>query len=465
MPFPPKALFASSLFVRWLPLLAFSAVIAHHLWYVNSHAINIPHQDDIADFVQFIVSIESADSAKDVFKALFVQYNDHRTSASRLLVLGVYLVEGELNFHTLTLLANLALPLILLLFYLTVREEEYRWSYLLVSALLLLNLRYFEIILFSQGAVAYYYVFLYAFACIFTLHRVSWPKFVLAALFCTLSSLTMASGQIVWLLGLASLLHQCLVSGRRPLIFPAMWLLVAVVMLVLWHTGFTEVPHKITSEMVDRAAMTPTAGNVVMLDALIDATLVQALTRYAAFFLVILGSAPIYFSTLGAGAAGLVMVAVLLFITLRFYKHDDIRLALYCWFVVAFAAAVTMGRSLLVAPDYVLASRYSFLSTVLMCALALLVQVRFALFRTSAVFLVVLLTGTYWGWANYHFERPLQYYMHGRHLEFNKGSFPVIFRPVGESDAVVHRAIAAGIYNPPCRPFPKCETAPIHVPH
>jgi hypothetical protein len=73
--------------VRWLPLAAFCAVIAHHLWFVNSYAINVPHQDDIYDFVQFVSVVENADSAGGGFKALFNHYNDHRTSASRLLVL------------------------------------------------------------------------------------------------------------------------------------------------------------------------------------------------------------------------------------------------------------------------------------------------------------------------------------------------------------------------------------------
>jgi len=448
MPLSIKPLSASGLFVRWLPLLAFCAVITHYFWLLNSHAINIPYQDDIYDFLGFVSSVESADSARDALNALFTQYNDHRTSASRLLVFGVYLAEGELNFHTLTLFANLALPLILLLFYLTVREEKYRWVYLLVAALLLINLRYYEIILFSQAAFAYYYVFLYAFACIFTLHNVSWPKFVLAVVFCTLSSLTMASGQIVWLLGLVSLLHQSLMSGRRQLMWSAMWFLVAVVMLMVWRVGFTEV----------------STGPILLglPDQLIDPPppFYLAVARYAAWFFAILGCAFIDSSALGAGVVGIIMVALLSFITFRFHKHDDIRLALYCWFVVGFAAAVTVGRALLLAPDYVLGTRYSFLSVMLMSTLSLLVQVRFALFRTSVVFLVVVLAGMYWGWANYHFEKPLQNYMHARHLEFNREIFPVVLRPAGESDAVVNKAISAGIYNPPCRPFPKCEMLP-----
>ena len=448
----------SDFFVRWLPLAAFCAVIAHHLWFVNSYAINVPHQDDIYDFVQFVSVVENADSAGDGFKALFNQYNDHRTSASRLVVFGVYLAEGELNFHTLTLVANLGLLLILLLFYLTVRKERYRWVYLLVAALLLLNFRYFKIILFSQAAFAYYYVCLYAFACIFTLHKVSGPRFLLAAVFCTLSSLTLASGHIVWLLGLVSLMHQCLVSGRRSLMWPAMWLLFAAVILTLWYADFTQGIYRITSELIaNNRDNSPATASEFLSRALVDPTIKQVLTQYAAFFLVILGSAPIYFSTLGAGTAGFAILAVLLFVTLKCYKHDDIRHALYCWFLVAFAAAATVGRALLTTPEYVLTHRYSFISALLVCTLGLLLQVRFALVRTPAVLLVLLLAVTYWSWSNFHFKPLFQDHMNQRHSIFNNGHFPVVLTPVGESDVIVNKAISDGIYNPPCRPFPECE--------
>tara|TARA_R110002072_G_scaffold109763_1_gene237232 strand:+ start:1025 stop:2419 length:1395 start_codon:yes stop_codon:yes gene_type:complete len=453
-----KLLLTSDFFVRWLPLAAFCAVIAHHLWFVNSYAINVPHQDDIYDFVQFVSVVENTDSAGDGFKALFNQYNDHRTSASRLLVFGVYLTEGELNFHTLTLVADLGLLLILLVFYLTVRKEKYRWVYLLVAALMLLNFRYFNIILFSQAAFAYYYVCLYAFACIFTLHKVSGPRFLLAAVFCTLSSLTLSSGHIVWLIGLVSLLHQYLVSGHRSLMWPAMWLLVATVILTLWYGDFTQGVYMITSELIaNNVDSSPVTAGEVPFRAMVDPSIAQILEQYATVFLVILGSAPIYFSTVGAGAAGLVILLVLLFVSLKSYKHDDIRLALYCWFLVAFAAAVTVGRALLGTPEYVLNQRYSFISALLVCTLVLLLQVRFSLVRTPAVLLVLLLAVTYWSWSNFRFEPQVQNHMNQRHSTFNNGHFPVVLMPVGESDVIVNKAISDGIYNPPCRPFPECE--------
>jgi hypothetical protein len=451
MSFSPKSLLGSSFFIRWLPLLAFCAVIAHYFWFVSSNAINIPHQDDIYDFLQVVQLIEAADGAEDAFGEWFRQYNDHRTNASRLQIYAAYLVEGEVNFRTHAFLANLALPLILLLFYLVVRNEENRWLFLLVSSLLLLHLRTYTLVFWGQAAFAYYYVYLYAFACLFALHKVTAPKFALAIVLCSLSTFTNAAGQVVWLLGLTSLLHQSLVGGRRSLIYPALWLLVAVAMLLVWRAGF------IPTALPEISAENEAQIRAMFSGILIDAPLHQILARYAAWFLVILGAAVTDSSTLGAGVAGFIMLAILLIVSVRFYKSDDMRLILCCWYVVAFAAAVTVGRAILQQPDYILDSRYSFASVMLVTTLALLVQVKFKVFKTYAIYLFVFLAATYSVWAYSHFDRPLHEFMQKRYDLFNKNQFLVFGKPARESAAIVREAIAVGIYKPPCRPYPTCQ--------
>ncbi|MBK6737352.1 MAG: hypothetical protein IPG64_05255 [Haliea sp.] len=294
MPPPTKLSSTSGLLVRWLSFVAFFAVIAHHFWFVYSHAMNIPYHDDIYDFLRIFNLIESADSPAVAIKEWFSQYLDHRTNASRSLVYGAYLIEGEVNFHTLTLFANLALPFILLLFYLSVRSEEYRWGFLLISALLLLNLRAHAIILHSQAGFAYYYVFFYAFASLFALHKFTFLKFVVAAVLCSLATFTLASGQIVWLLGLASLLHQCLVTGRRSLMYPAIWLLLAITMLVLWRVGFVPVSTEIPSELTREQVL------LVFPNLLIEPSPLQLLTRYT-FFPGYLGLCVYCFQHVGGG--------------------------------------------------------------------------------------------------------------------------------------------------------------------
>jgi hypothetical protein len=445
MQFRSNSLLDSSLFVRWLPLLGFCAVIAQYFWLVYTYAVNIPHWDDIYDFLNFVILAESATSAWDAFTELYRQYNDHRTSASRIVVYATYLAEGEVNFHTLTLIGNLALPLILLLFFLTVRGEKYRWVLMLVSALLLLHLRYFTLISHAQATFAYFYVFFYAFACLFALHKVTPPKFVLAVALGALATFTFAAGQIVWVMGLASLLHQCFITKRTTYIYPAMWLLVSITVLVLWRVGFYEIP----------SARVLT----VLPDTLIDAPFHQQLVRYAAYFFVTIGSAFTDTSTIIAGALGTAILALLIFVTVRFYKQEDIRLALCCWFIVASVAAVALGRALWLPPEYILTTRYTLLSVLLVSTLTLLVQLRFSLLKPSVVYLFVPLAGFYWVWANHQFEPSINEILLSRHSNFNSNKYPVLDRPKGESNEIVDDAISVGIYRPPCKPLPQCETA------
>ena len=447
---PLKPISASNFLVRWLPFLAFCAVVLHHFSFLNNQAMNIPYQDDIYDFLEYIVLVEASDSPEQALEELYTQYNDHRTSASRLQVYGAYMLEGEVNFRTLTFLSNLALPMILLLLSLSARGEKHRWTFLLVSALLLLNLRAYDLVLFSQAAFAYYYVFFYAFACLFALHKVNFPKFLLALVLCTLCMYTYASGQVVWLLGAASLLHQCLFAERKPFIYIVVWLLAAVGMLVLWHTGFIDPSSQVPAQAIQN--MFP--------DNLVGASRYQVLMRYFSFFLVILGSAFTTSSTLVAGSIGLAMAASLSFLTVKFYRLEDMRLVFCCWFVVASAAAVTLGRGKYLAPDYVLETRYSFLSVMLLITLIMLAQVRLARFRSPAILLLaVALSGAYWSWAHSHFESPFQELVNKRYSEFNSEKFPVFSKPSGQSARVVREAVSAGIYNPPCRPFPMCENS------
>lgn len=446
MPLSPKSLSEPPLWLRRLTLLAFCAVIAHYFWFLNSHATNIPYQDDISDLVRFITQVESAENGWIALEAWFRQYNEHRVGATRLLVYAVYLIEGEMNFHTLMIVANLALPLILFLFYLGIKNDEQRWVYLLVAALLLVNLKHYTLAFMSQAAFAYYYVFLYAFACVFTLHRVTKVKFVVAAVFCFLSSFSLASGQIVWLIGLASLLHQCLLSGRRSLWYPLVWVVISIVMLVVWHWGYTVSEVEISADKV----------RAVFPDYMGDATLYEALPRYAAFFLAFTGSALVNFSALLSGICGAAMLALLVYMSLKNLQGDDIRLELCCWFAVATLAAATVGRALFIAPDTLLHVRYNFFSVMLVCPLALLMLTRFAIFRTHAMYIVVMLALLFSVSAWRDSEGQLNDALNSLYGYFNEGRYPVAGMSV-EANAIMKEAISAGIYNPPCRPFPACE--------
>lgn len=438
------------LLLRWLPLLALGAVVAHYLWFVYRHAVNIPYHDDIYDFLNFVIQVDSANSLRAVFDALWTNYNDHRTSASRLLVYGVYLVQDEVNFHSLTLLAHLALLFILMLFYMCIRSDEHKWVYILTAALLLLNLRSHPLMFFSQGGFAYYYVFFYAFASLFALHNVTGFRLVIAAVLSTLATFTLASGQIVWLIGLASLLQQSLVSRRKSIKYSLIWFLLAIAVLILWRIGFVVVHDKIPAGLPSDQ----------LVDSPVSLPLYLGLARYISWFLVILGCAFIDFSVMWAGVVGFIMLAILTCFTVKSYKCEDVRLVLCGWYVVLAAAAVSAGRALQIRQtEYILNERYSLLSVLLFCILFLLFQKRHRVCKSTVAYLMVLMAGMYSAWTFYHFKNAAQQTLNSRYELFNDGIYWVIRKPIAESVGIVNKAISAGIYHPPCRPFPACEAS------
>jgi len=414
-----------------------ACVIAYYLWFVYVHAINVPFHDDIFDLLRFVTQMDNAPSATARLGVLNETYNDHRTSATRLLVYGIYLLENEVNFRTLTIVANLALPMILLLLYLVVRDDPYRWVWLLIAALLLLTPRIHKLVLHAQSSFAFLYVVLYAFAGLFALHRVTPVRFGCAVILCALSTFTLASGKIVWLLGLASLLHQSYVLKQRSFWYPVAWLAIAVALIAAWQSGFEKLIYGTN-------------------DALLPG---ERVWRYIAVFLVMLGSAVSDTSTRVTGIVGLVVFVALLVQSARSIRQQDIRLLLCCWFVVLSAAATTLGRAVMVQPDYILNERYGLHSVLLVCCLAVLVLSRSPSRRIPLICVVLAAAGLYSAWSYRHFEGRLLDILQGRYRDFNNHQYPQVFRKPEDSNAVVLEAIAAGIYRPPCRPLPACEAS------
>ena len=82
--------------------LYITAVIAYYGWFLYQQAMNIPMADDITDVLGVISGILQARDGDTVLALLFEQHNDHRTLSSRLVFYAIYLVEGEVNFRTLT---------------------------------------------------------------------------------------------------------------------------------------------------------------------------------------------------------------------------------------------------------------------------------------------------------------------------------------------------------------------------
>lgn len=426
------------LVTTWLPAILILAVIGCYFSFLNQHAINVPFADDIFDVVKVVSDVLTADDRDSAIRVLYAQHNDHRTIASRLVYLGSYGVLGELDFRVLTFLANLALPLLVLFFYLVLRGHTARYLIILPVALILFQLRAYGIMLWSMAAFAYFYVFLYGCYSLYFLHKVSPARFALAVLLAILATFTLASGQLIWLLGFVSLLYQAAVRKSASYGYLIGWSILAFLAWQLWRIGLATPNTPLA--MVDRVLADP--------------------GYYLLYTLTLMGNTVTEQSVALAAGTGGVMLVTFLALLLRPTGENDLRLELCCGYVVLSIIAMTMGRAPYSTVEYALSSRYSFPSTLLLAGLWALLASKH-LKRQTATCAVAILVGCLYSLDSYrHYAAPLQHHLEKRVDNFNRGRYWSWPRPIGETNAIVNEAISQGIYTPPDRPLARPTVTP-----
>jgi hypothetical protein len=216
-------------------LLASALVLVVYGWFLLAHALNIPYHDDIYDVLRFIMRMIEADQLGQRLDALMERHNDHRTAASRLVFYAVYLVQQVVDFRVLSLVANLALPLMALLYWHTVSSPGNRPLALLLVLLLLCHPRCYGLMLWSMSAFAFYFVCVYSFASLHFLSKLSLPRFGLALGSALAATYSLSSGQLIWLVGIVALLWR---PGPVPRGYLLSWCLAAVLALWSFHANF-----------------------------------------------------------------------------------------------------------------------------------------------------------------------------------------------------------------------------------
>jgi len=409
--------------------LLIAARYAHFLWV---EALNIPFADDILDVLQVLLGVLRAEHWAEAFEVLAAQHNDHRTLSSRLVYLLVYAVQGEINFRSLVFIANLALPALAAILSFSVSERTRRWPALVVILLVLLQLRAYGIVLWPMAAFAYFWVYLWGFACLALLHSLTPLRFVLALLAALLATFTLASGQLTWLLGAAGLAHQVIIQRRVRAGWLAAWLLATAVALWAWRLGL-ETPNTMAGVLGHLAA---TPGH------------------HIAYFFILLGNVFSESSDITAGMGGAALLAMVLASSWKNWRAADIRPELCCWLIIASTAAMVLGRAHISPLEYALSSRYSFPSTLLLASVWVLLlnrlpQQRWRWFAGAAV-----LAAVFWvtSWSIY--SVALQPHVEKRIARFDHKVYWVYGHPTRETNAIVAEAIAAHIYQPPPRPYP-----------
>lgn len=428
---PRRTEFTARFTTHWLPASLILTTIGCYFAFLYQHAINVPLADDIYDILQVVSGVITAPDKESALQILFAQHNDHRTFASRLMYYGIYLIQGNIDFRTLVFLANLALPLLLVLLYLMAPNHRVKCLLLLPAALILFQLRAYGITLWSMAAFAYFYVFLYGFCCLYCLHKISRKRFVLAIFLASAATFTLASGQVVWLVGFISLAHQSLIRRSASYFYPLCWTIAAAVVLVAWRLGL-ETPNTLLAMLTNFFNF---PGHHVL------------------YFLTLLGCAVTENSVALAAMAGMTMIAILVVCTVKSYREQDLRLELCCWFVVLSVAAIVLGRSF-TSVDYALSSRYSFPSVLMLTTTWVLVAVRLNIKSRKLFLLAGLLAATYCVSSYHIYSTPLQYLAEKRVKNFNEDNYWAWPHPKRESNAIVAQAVSLGIYQPPSQPLP-----------
>ncbi|MDH4041618.1 MAG: hypothetical protein OEV88_13250 [Gammaproteobacteria bacterium] len=417
---------------RWLPICLSVLVIVFYFVFLSGNAINVPFADDIFDVLKVLSALSLAEDKTTAFHILLAQHNDHRTLATRLLYWVVYRVSGEINFRQLTFLANLALPLLFISLYMMAKSHKMKFLVLLPAALILFQLRSYGIALWSMAAFAYFYVFFYGFYSLQYLHKVTGMKFLVSVVLASLATFTLASGQVVWLVGLVSLLHQSLVRKQVSLLYSLSWACIGLAVLIAWRSGL-ETPNTLSSMLTN---------------------LFNSPGHHALYALTLLGSAVTESSVASAALVGTTALITLTIFSIRSFRGPDLRLELCCWFIVLSVMAMVFGRSF-TSVDYALSSRYSFPSVLLLTTIWVLVAVRSDIKSYSSFMLIVLFTLIYCAGSYSIYAKALKPYLEKRVQMFDEGKYWAWPHPIKETNDIVAQAISLGIYAPPARPLPK----------
>ncbi|MGI9285521.1 MAG: hypothetical protein ACR2P1_09035 [Pseudomonadales bacterium] len=415
---------------QWLPLLLALLAVSLYGRFLFQHALNAPYHDDILDVINLILNVNDSAGLGSIAEAFFAQHNDHRTLASRLIYYVSYRIQGEINFKTLSFIANLALPILALFFFTQINDTRNRWLIFLPVVFMMFQLRTYGVTEWAMAAFAFFYVYVYGVAALFCLHTVTKLRFFAAVVFAFMSTYSIASGQAIWLIGLLCLLHQSYVMRQIPHYYSIAWGVITLLVLAVYRSEL-ETPNTLLT-LIKYALATP--------------------LKHTQYFLGMLGSAVSFEVLYIAQFVGVLLLIILLWQTIAHYRKGYSKVEYTCWFIVVSAATVALGRTPYSEIQYSQTSRYSFASILLVVCVWLMITNRYRIAR-SHLLIATAASATVCG-ASYWFYTPkFDVLMEERVAEFNRGNYHVFGQKPAHTNALVADAISKGIYTPPPRPL------------
>jgi hypothetical protein len=405
------------------------ACLCSYIWLLYTRALNIPYHDDILDILGFLLDFTGSQSISEKFNSWVAPHNVHRTLVSRFVYYLVFVLDGEVNFRTLSFVANLALPILILFYCKLLKEKKSTMFFFLIAGLVLFQPRAYGVIFWPMSAFGFFYSLLYSLAALYFLSVPSSRNFSIAILFALAANYTLASGQLVWLIGFFYLLYRCIFSGEYSRSYLVVWVVIAIISVLAYHSGGDE-----------RSSFS------VLFNFTAD-----SLAHQFRYLLVLLGSGFAFGSVQVSLAIGSLFLFFLIFISCYGFRSQLPVSCFFCWLIVLSCISVAMGRGPISTLEYALMPRYSFASLNLFLAILVTAENYWSFnnLKLQGVLLVVLVIffcGSY-----YNYLPDLNQHLEKRKRQYEVGRFWVYGRPGKVTNDLVKQSIERGIYHPPSR--------------
>ena len=154
----PLNLKNSKQLVAWLTVFLVGSVCLFHAYFVWNYTLDFPFQDDtlLIEFIGIITNTKL--SFLQFLKELFKVANDHRLVIPRLIALIDYGINGQLNFKTYIIIANINLGLIFLFLYKQFQKKNLPIVYFLPVPFLFFQPQMYEVSFWALNGMQHTFV-------------------------------------------------------------------------------------------------------------------------------------------------------------------------------------------------------------------------------------------------------------------------------------------------------------------
>lgn len=221
---------------KWIFLPALIPIVIYFGW-LNCYGINIPLFDDHA-FKEFLLQWNKPDSILQKLQLLFSQHNEHRIAYTRIVILAIYGLTGQLNYVYLMWVGNWALLGILLVLYKAIYLEKPNpnlyLSYAIIPlSLVLFTLQHHENTFWGMASIQNFGVVFWSLFCFYLLAR---QRFIAAMIVGFVATFSSGNGFLV--LAIATLLFLLQKQYRRLI----QWIVFSILLSVFYFYDYTKPP-------------------------------------------------------------------------------------------------------------------------------------------------------------------------------------------------------------------------------